>query len=253
MSPLAFDQEQAQKLTEIGTHLRNIRTQKGISLDDIATKTMIQSRFLSAIEKGQLEQLPEAVYIRGFIRRFAEAMGVDGKSLAETFPLGRDQPVSSSSRLLGSSPTVLRPWHLYLAYLLAIIAAVTALYFLFKPQAPSSNSATKVPAKATTKASSVPKGTTLPANKPKPPSAPVLAQLKLKADSYLEITADGKSTYTGTLKAGTARTVTAQKEINIFSGNPGGVVLQVNNQPGKVMGQVGQPKEITLTPNSKQP
>jgi hypothetical protein len=44
-SPTAYDQEQVQKLTELGTHLRNLRTKKGLSLEEIATKTMIQQRF----------------------------------------------------------------------------------------------------------------------------------------------------------------------------------------------------------------
>jgi cytoskeletal protein RodZ len=249
MSMLAFDQEQAQKLAEIGTHLRNIRSQKGLSLEEIAAKTMIQHRFLSAIEKGQIEQLPEAVYIRGFIRRFAEALGLDGKSLSETFPLGRDRLTSYNSRVMGTSAPTIQPWHLYLTYLVVVGVAVAALYALFnRSETPSGSSAIKpVP-----KVSVSPKKATAPAVKPKPLVAPVVAKLVLKADSYFEVSTDGKPTYDGILKAGTTRTFTAQKEINLFTGNAGGVTLEINNQPAKVMGEPGQPKEAILTPSSKQ-
>ena len=82
MSPLTFDQEQVQKLSEIGTQLHNVRSQKRLSLPDVAAKTMIQERFLEAIEKGQPEELPEALYVRGFIRRYAELLGLNGIDIA---------------------------------------------------------------------------------------------------------------------------------------------------------------------------
>jgi cytoskeletal protein RodZ len=248
MSMLAFDQEQAQKLAEIGTHLRNIRSQKGLSLEEIGNKTMIQHRFLSAIEKGQIEQLPEAVYIRGFIRRFGEALGLDGKALSETFPLGRDQLASSNSRVMSTSAPAIQPWHLYLTYLLVVGIAVAVLYTLFnRTDAPSTPSTVKpVP-----KVSTSPKQVSKAVAKPKPLAAPVVAKLTLKADAYFEVSTDGQSTYVGILKAGTTRTFTAQREINLYTGNAGGVTLEANNQPAKVMGELGQPKEVVLTPSSK--
>lgn len=255
MSPLTFDQEQVQKLAEIGAQLRKIRTQKSLSMEDIATKTLIQQRFLEAIEKGQAEQLPEAVYVRGFIRRFAEALGIDGTALSEAFPLGRDQAAFSYAKTSVTSTPTLRPWHLYAIYVAAVLAAVTALYFLFRPQQASTPTAPAGKSVKTTLPKSKPSANPAAVQssaKPKAPLAPVQAQLSLRSNSYLEITADGQSVYVGTLKSGSKKTVTAKQEIVIFSGNPGGVVLQANNQPAKVMGPEGQPKEVTLTPNKSQ-
>jgi cytoskeletal protein RodZ len=242
MSPLAFDQEQAQKLSEIGAHLRSARTQKGLSLEDVATKTLIQPRFITAIEQGKIEELPEALYVRGFIRRMAEVIGINGDSLAESFPLGQVQSGSSSNaKLAGVNGPTLRPWHLYAIYFALVIGAVALLYSLFKPQeTPRSAGTGKV-----TSTAAVPK----PA-KPSPTS-PVQAQLTLKADSYLDISADGQSNFVGTLKAGEKKTVTAKQEIRLSAGNAGGVVLAVNSQDGKVMGKSGEIKDVTLTPASK--
>jgi cytoskeletal protein RodZ len=249
-NPTSFDQEQVQKLTEIGTHLRNLRTKKGMSLEEISTKTMVQQRFLDAIEKGQFEQLPEPLYIRGFIRRFAEALGIDGIPISESFPLGSAQPGSANSKFAaGTAP--LRPWHLYLLYLAAVLGAVALLYALFKPsESPSENLGASRPAAS---ASNSPKKAAVApiAAAPKPKVAPVQAKLVLKADSYMSIQVDGQPNYEGTLKTGENKTFTAKKLIQISAGNAGGVMLGINGLAEKIMGKPGEVKDVTLTPTSK--
>jgi cytoskeletal protein RodZ len=252
MSPLAFDQEQAQKLSEIGAHLRSARTKKGLSLEDVATKTLIQPRFITAIEQGKVEELPEALYVRGFIRRMAEVSGINGDSLAESFPLGQVQSGSSNAKLAGVNGPTFRPWHLYAIYFALVIGAVALLYSLFKPQeTPRPAGTGKVTSTAAVPKPAKPSPAVKAVAKPKPQTSPVQAQLTLKADSYLDISADGQSNFVGTLKAGEKKTVTAKQEIRLSAGNAGGVVLAVNSQDGKVMGKSGEIKDVTLTPASK--
>lgn len=253
MSPLTFDQEQIQKLTEIGAHLRSIRTQKRISIDDVVTKTMIQKRFLEAIEKGQPEDLPEALYVRGFIRRYADMLGLNGTQLSEAFPLGSESLASTNTNgLLNSgSGVALRPWHLYIFYTVLILLAGLGLSYVLSrqtaPKAGNSGGASLVQPVS----SASPKPKPVAAKKPASPAAPVAAQLTLKADAYLEVLADGQSAYTGTLRAGSTRNFTAKREIRLFTGNAGGVTLGVNGRAAKVMGNAGEVKEVTLTPTSR--
>jgi cytoskeletal protein RodZ len=250
-SPTRFDQEQIQKLTEIGTHLRNLRSNKGLSLEEISTKTMVQQRFLDAIEKGQIEQLPEPLYIRGFIRRFAEALGAEGTPLSESFPLGSAHASTSNAKFLnGSGTTSLRPWHLYAIYLAAVLGAVALLYMLFKPaEAPSGSLSSNRPSSAI--APSKPGKKAVVVKKPIAKTAPVQAQLNLKADSYLTIRVDGQPNYEGILKAGEAKTIKAKQSIQISAGNAGGVMLGINGQAAKLMGKSGEVKDVALTPTSK--
>jgi cytoskeletal protein RodZ len=250
-SPIIFDQEQTQKLTEIGTHLRNLRAKKGMTLEEIATKTMVQQRFLDAIEKGQIEQLPEPLYVRGFIRRFAEALGVDGISLSESFPLGKMSAGTANSKFSAGS-TQLRPWHLYVLYLAAVLGAVALLYALFKPAEPTSQKGKPSRSSPAVSASNLAKTPPKPVVvAPKPKTAPVQAQLTLKADSYLSVQVDGQSNYEGILKAGEAKTITAKQSIQLSAGNAGGVMLAVNGQAAKIMGKPGEVKDVSLNPNSK--
>jgi cytoskeletal protein RodZ len=82
-----LDPTQVEQLKEIGTYLQQLREEQGRSLDEIAAQTFIPLRLLRAIEAGNAEVLPEAVFIQGFIRRFADALHLDGIAVARHFSL----------------------------------------------------------------------------------------------------------------------------------------------------------------------
>ncbi len=260
MSSRNFTQEQVKKISEIGAHLRNLRTQKGLSIEDVAAKTLIQGRFLEAIEAGDVQPLPETLYVRGFIRRFGEAVGVDGVQLSEQFPLEKNRHfavTADAAKSSAPSAIAVRPWHLYALYLVGILAAGSALSYVLsrqtaelsgKPAGQASPAATATP-KPSPAAS--PKPSPSPAAaKPKPPAAPVQAKLNITEDAYMVITLDGKQIFEGILKKGESKTYTAQKAINIYTGNAGGVTLSANNKAAKPMGKDGQVTELNLTPQS---
>jgi cytoskeletal protein RodZ len=249
MNALGIEQEQQEKLTEIGSRLSKLRRQKSMSVEEIATKTMVQPRFITAIEQGQLAELPEPLYIRGFIRRYAEALGMDGVAISEDFPLGFSKPSAPSSKILAQGSAALRPWHLYILYIALIVGAGLALSAIINQQSKqfSGNSATSPSPAAQKTTAASPKPTPSVAAKPKQ-TTPVQAVLTIKEDSYLEVSADGQNVETVTLTKGTSKTYTAQESLVIFSGNPGGVMLSANGQAAKPMGEIGIPKEVTVTP-----
>ena len=78
---------QVEQLKEIGAYLRQIRQEVSIPIEEISAKTLIRLGMLKAIEEGQPDQLPEPVFVQGFIRRYADALGLDGVALAKTFPI----------------------------------------------------------------------------------------------------------------------------------------------------------------------
>jgi len=66
----------------IGEQLRRAREAKGLSLDDVASRTRIPIRHLQNIEREDWEALPAATYAVGFTRNYANAIGLDGATLA---------------------------------------------------------------------------------------------------------------------------------------------------------------------------
>jgi len=93
--------EQGEKLREIGTYLRRLRKEQSISLEQIAADTYIRTSLLRALEEAKEESLPEPVYIQGFIRRYADSLGLDGTALAMTFPIELP-PIDLSDQLLNA-------------------------------------------------------------------------------------------------------------------------------------------------------
>lgn len=72
-------------LEQIGQKLKNARESKGLTLGQIYDKTKIPTSNLEAIETGDAEQLPEPVYVAGFIKRYADLLGLNGRSLSEEY------------------------------------------------------------------------------------------------------------------------------------------------------------------------
>ncbi len=63
--------------------LRELREEKGISLDEIHKKTRIPKEKLLALEEGKTEQLPEPIFIMGYAEKFIRALGEDPKPFLE--------------------------------------------------------------------------------------------------------------------------------------------------------------------------
>ena len=63
-------------MEKLGAILYEARVAKNISLSDLEARTKIRSQYLAALEQGELDQLPGEVYVRGFLRSYAKAVGL---------------------------------------------------------------------------------------------------------------------------------------------------------------------------------
>jgi hypothetical protein len=83
---------------------------------------------------------------------------------------------------------------------------------------------------------------------PSPQSkVPLSAEVTIEQATWVRVIADGKKVHEGNLQPGTKRTWTAQKSLNIRSGNAGAVKISLNDNPAQLMGKADQIGEITLT------
>ena len=69
-------------MTSIGEILRRERLKRNLELGQIAQELKIASRFLEAIEAGQLEKLPGGVFTKSFIIQYARLLGLDEETIA---------------------------------------------------------------------------------------------------------------------------------------------------------------------------
>lgn len=80
-------------MDEIGQILREARENKGLSLQDIQAKTRINTRYLEALESGQYSALPTPVHVRGFLKNYARALGLDPKPLLDRYEASQGKQI----------------------------------------------------------------------------------------------------------------------------------------------------------------
>lgn len=270
-------QHQAEALIQIGGYLHEVREKQLLSLEQVSTQTMIQARLLRAIETADFHQLPEPIYIRGFIRRYAEALGLNGSDVASQFPVELDKRAIEPSWTQASAQ--LRPTHLWLAYTLIIVVAIGALHqYLTRFYSPIGQSANtlELPEETTNSGTDEPPASSddpspstttpsEPASNPASPEvnsplllpndssedsetdAPLEITIELTQRSWLRVIIDGQQELEEVLPEGTQRTWTGNEEITIRAGNAGGVLLARGDGEAELMGDPGAVQEITFS------
>jgi cytoskeleton protein RodZ len=70
---------------EIGTSLREARLRKQIDIPEAEQGTKIRGKYLRALEDEQFEILPSPTYVKGFLRSYAEYLGLDGQLYVDEY------------------------------------------------------------------------------------------------------------------------------------------------------------------------
>jgi len=81
---------------EIGNSLREARYRQGLELSDVELATKIRSRYLQALEEESFDALPAQTYVKGFLRTYADYLGLDGQLYVDEYnsrySVGEDEP-----------------------------------------------------------------------------------------------------------------------------------------------------------------
>jgi transcriptional regulator with XRE-family HTH domain len=70
---------------EIGSSLREARTRRGLTLPDVERATHIRPRYLTAMEEDRFDTLPSPAYAKGFLRTYAEFLGLEGQRFVDEY------------------------------------------------------------------------------------------------------------------------------------------------------------------------
>jgi hypothetical protein len=70
---------------EIGNSLREARLRQGLDFPDVERGTKIRPKYLRALEDEQFEVLPAQTYVKGFLRSYAEYLGLDGQLYVDEY------------------------------------------------------------------------------------------------------------------------------------------------------------------------
>ena len=233
----------------IGERLRNAREARGWSLADVSELTRIRATFLQALEEEQFDRLPGRTYLKGFLRTYATALGLDPDELFEAYHLEFETPaqpiVGMHSAEVPIRPAARPSPFRRMITVGAALALVVLLFLMYigyqqlrRFSAPVSRpDATAQPAPQPSPRPAPPPAPVAPPEVPaqvQPPlpsaAAPLTVILRTTEESWIRIFADGRRVFQGVIAAGEERTWTAQRELTVRIGNAPGVSVEVNGQ-----------------------
>jgi cytoskeletal protein RodZ len=83
---------------DIAARLRAAREARGLSLDDVANRTRVPIRHLHAIDAGEWDALPAITYSVGFVKSYANAVGLNGTEMGQELrqQLGSPMPTGNA-------------------------------------------------------------------------------------------------------------------------------------------------------------
>jgi cytoskeleton protein RodZ len=91
---------------EIGNSLREARLRQGLDLARVEDDTKIRAKYLQALEDERFDVLPAETYVKGFLRTYAEYLGLDGQLYVDEF---NSRFAASEEPLVASAPPARRP------------------------------------------------------------------------------------------------------------------------------------------------
>ena len=72
-------------MDSFGDYLKQLREGKGLSMEEVASRTKINPRYLKALEEDDLGEIPSEVFARGFIRSYARCLSVEESEVLTRF------------------------------------------------------------------------------------------------------------------------------------------------------------------------
>lgn len=248
--------ESSTTFSAIGQKLKTARESRNLSLRQVCERTKIPINHLQLIDDGNTDGLPEAVYVAGFIKRYADTVGLDGASLSDEFKRAEHEASAASNgknngksngngRYPNNQPVYVHPEYLNKArintapptyktwpFSFALIVLVLGI-FTFLANQTNNNSNQQDPAVLSLRDSAQRTGTgqtgqtqTMPAtNTGAADAAKDGGKISLSANQHVWVevkaVSSGESLYTGYLEQGDRRDFADPQGFRVRAGNGG--------------------------------
>jgi cytoskeletal protein RodZ len=262
-----------------GSWLRQERERRRITLEDISISTKIRIRFLEAMEQDHLDQLPGGIIGCGFVRAYANYIGIDGENTVAAYLAtgGPRPPQADPEPETFVKATRLSPWVLVAGFL-AISCGLVALgelrqhyeWFRESSDTPAFTTESLQPASRTSGVKEA-RSTDAPGSEELVPenlttnsalqqgdfssvtASPTLAEsekltlvITVRQDAWISVIADGLPVLSETLVAPTERSVEAHSHIVVRAGNIGAVNFSFNGNRLPTQGGYGEAKTLSF-------
>ena len=238
----------------VGEILRRTRVHYARSIEEVEAALRIQAKQIHAIEVGDTDALPARVYALGFVRSYAEYLGLDGDKIVNLFKAqtGTTTPKPDIKKKVPTAQSNNPPVGIVVGLLVLICALMIGFLSLNASEEKAINEPEVVPEvpkelrKAALEEKQTPEPAPEPEPEPEPTPQPVVEKqegivLKLVQNSWVEIRdKNNRKLISRVLKEGDQYFVPERLGLTISIGNAGGVEIQVDGEPLQDLGESGQ-------------
>lgn len=225
-----------------GRYLKALRREKGVSIESVAKETRVSLKTLQLIETEDHGQLPDEVFVKGFIRSYATLIGANPDELVQRYLANHHlhrQNARFKAELLRARQ---RFWPRLFLSLLALACLIVISVLVLPPEVPETTESMDTP-----EAAAVPPGESPPAKASREPEksskiSPVVTYALAVAatkQTWIKIIIDEQTPKTYSLNPGDRLELTAQKGFNLLIGNGAAITLTLNEKPIPVPGNQG--------------
>ncbi len=236
-------------MESIGSHLKKVRQEKKISLEEIKKETKLSLGILRAIEEDRFSDYHPS-YIKGFLKIYCKFLGLDPKDYISQYEetLISEKKEEAPPKTPSERIRVFVPLKIDLKTKKIILFSLIILILFFSffrgvsiyKRLKVSHTKKQIPP------SEIKKEDILKEKIPQKKELRIV--LKAKEDCWIKVKVDSKIVFQNILKKGKAESWQAEKEIVLDIGNAGGVILEVNDKILSPLGRRGQViKGISIT------
>jgi Helix-turn-helix domain/RodZ C-terminal domain len=241
---------------EIGNSLREARYRQQLELSEVEQATKIRARYLTALEEESFDALPAQTYVKGFLRTYADYLGLDGQLYVDEYnsrySAGGEEPhepvvARRTARVSSPHRRFERRGVLFGLAGIGILFALFIAAFKFSGQ---DNNASQIPnlgestAKTHTTATTKHKAAVAATR----PAKLRFFVVSTSGNCWMEVrnySVNGRTLYAGTLQLHQYQRFVARR-LWIDFGSPGNVKVSVNGQAMTIPGG-GQTVNVLVT------
>ena len=256
---------------KIGRVLERARKDRGLTLEEAEKATKIRRRYLEGLERDDYTVLPDAVYARGFLKTYANFLGLDGDELSKELRTRKkprrerrlsyeapgssefDRPIISPGGVPGSEKRRISGSTLVTVAVAALVIAalVGALYFVgLGVRSSGAGEAERIAAPVEPRPGNSGRGAEeAPEAEPaEAPSGKLTVGIEVEGSpAWILVTSDSETVFEEVAEPGFSRTFEASRAVGIRAGDAGAVSVEVNGQEVGALGEPGQVLERSYT------
>jgi len=219
----------------IGETLKEARERKGLTIAAVSQATKINPKVLSSLEAEEFDKMAGALYVKSFLRKYSEFLGLNSKELISSYLALNPQQSAPITNITAKSPKslnttrIIRMTFLILVgcVFLSIFFALSRLWITHKRAFPKIHREKRISSRPLlhSQALSIPQGDML--------------RLKIKArkNTWLQLKADGDIVFQQVLPKAEEESRQARDNFELWVGDASNLILSLN---GKPLGSLGR-------------